>query len=58
MPEPSPERRGVSIVDWKRLRKNTLCGFTGVKIERINLRIDDVAIHQKGPLRRASPASR
>ena len=49
---------GVTILDWRSVRRNTLYGFASVKIERINLRIDDVAIHQKGDSRWASLPSR
>jgi hypothetical protein len=41
-------RSGVTIIAWKPVRRNTLFGFACVKIERINLRVDDVAVHQKG----------
>jgi hypothetical protein len=50
--------RGVSLLDWKPLRKNTLVGFACVNVRRINLRIDDVAIHQKGGSRWASLPSK
>jgi hypothetical protein len=49
---------GVTILDWKPVRRNTLCGFACVMIERINLRIDDVAVPQKGTARWASLTSR
>jgi len=48
---------GITILDWKPIRKNTLRGFTCVKIERVSFRIDDMAIHQKGSSSGA-PASR
>jgi hypothetical protein len=49
---------GITNLDWKPVRRNTLCGFACVKIERINLRVDDVAIHQKGNSRWASMPSK
>jgi hypothetical protein len=50
--------RGVTILDWKPVRRNTLRGFCCVEIARISLRVDDVAIHQKGPSRWASLPNR
>jgi hypothetical protein len=52
------EPRGVSLLDWKAVRQNTLYGFASVKVARINLRIDDVAIHQKGGSRWAALPSK
>jgi hypothetical protein len=42
---------GVAILDWKPVRRNTLCGFGTVRIERIGLVVADVAVHQKNQSR-------
>jgi hypothetical protein len=33
---------------WRPLRKNTLLGFTSIHIVELELKVHDVAIHQKG----------
>jgi hypothetical protein len=43
----SGDQRAVTLVDWKPLCRNALCGFACLKISRIKLHVDDVAIHQK-----------
>ena len=45
---------GITILDWKPIPRNTLCGFASAKIERI----DDVAVHQKDAARWASLLSK
>lgn len=38
----------IVCVDWRRLHKNTLCGFARIRIAELDLTIHDVAVHQKG----------
>jgi hypothetical protein len=45
---------GITILDWKPVRRGTLCGFSTVRIERIGLVVADVAVHQKNQSRWAS----
>jgi hypothetical protein len=49
---------GVTILEWKPVRRNTLRGFATVRIERIGLVVADVAIHQKNQSRWASLPSK
>jgi hypothetical protein len=51
-------QRGVTILAWKAVHKNTLFGFATVRIERIGLVVDDVAVHQKNQSRGASLPSK
>ena len=52
------EQRGVTILDWKPVVRNTLCGFATVRIQRIGLVVADVAVHQKNQSRWASLPSK
>lgn len=38
---------GVTLLEWKPVRRCTLCGFSVVRIDRISLVVADVAVHQK-----------
>jgi hypothetical protein len=52
------EPRGLSIVSWKPIAKNTLRGFACVRIGRLGLVVADVAVHQKNQSRWVSLPAR
>jgi hypothetical protein len=43
-----PSKLTIVCDAWKPLRKHSLLGFAGIHIAELDLKIHDVAIHQKG----------
>jgi hypothetical protein len=54
----NPQVCGVTLLDWKPLPRNTLCGFTTVRIEAIGLTIADISVHTKNESRWVSLPSK
>jgi hypothetical protein len=37
---------GIDLLEWRELRRNSLCGFATVRLQQTGLVIADVALHQ------------
>jgi hypothetical protein len=51
-------KHSVTCLDFRRIDRNTLCGFCTVRIDEIKLTIHDVALHRKGAARWAQLPAR
>jgi hypothetical protein len=51
-------QRGISLLEWKPMRRNTLVGFGTIRVEAIGLTISDVSVHEKNGSRWASLPSK